>query len=82
MSERAWTFYLDDMITFAEKVLGYSKELDVQAFVDSGLNYETTVRHLELLGEVTAHIPNQGRLFSVAPSWRCSLPAGVFICNR
>jgi hypothetical protein len=50
MSEREWRFYLDDMIAFAEKVLAYSEGLDQQAFIANGLNYDATVRNLELLG--------------------------------
>jgi uncharacterized protein with HEPN domain len=49
MSEREWRFYLDDMIDFAEKVLTYTEGLDQQAFVAKGLNYDATVRNLELL---------------------------------
>ncbi|MGH8761477.1 MAG: HepT-like ribonuclease domain-containing protein, partial [Burkholderiales bacterium] len=51
MSEREWRFYLDDMIGFAEKVLAYTEGFDQTAFVASGLNYDATVRNLELIGE-------------------------------
>ena len=37
MSEREWRFYLDDMISFVEKVLAYSNGLDQDGFVASGL---------------------------------------------
>ena len=57
MSEREWRFYLDDMIGFAEKVLIYTEGLDQAAFVASGLNYDATVRNLELIGEAATHIP-------------------------
>ncbi len=57
MSEREWRFYLDDMIGFAEKVLVYTEGLDQAAFVASGLNYDATVRNLELIGEAAMHIP-------------------------
>ena len=33
MSEREWRFYLDDMISFVEKVLAYSNGLDQDGFV-------------------------------------------------
>lgn len=39
MSERAWHFYIDDMIGFAENVLAYTDGMDQAAFVASGLNY-------------------------------------------
>lgn len=49
--KREWRFYLDDMITFAEKVLIYTENLDQQVFVESGLNYDATVRNLELMND-------------------------------
>ncbi len=70
MSEREWQFYLDDMIGFAEKVLVYTEGLDQAAFVASGLNYDATVRNLELIGEAATHIPNEiQKTFSTVP-WR------------
>ena len=52
---REWRFYLDDMIDFAEKALAYSEGLDQESFVASGLNYDATVRNLELIGEAATH---------------------------
>ena len=62
MSEpsREWRFYLDDMIGFAEKVLTYSAGLEQPAFECSGLNYDATLRNLELIGEAARHIPDCG----------------------
>jgi len=70
MSEREWRFYLDDMIDFAKKVLAYTEDLDQQAFVASGLNYDATVRNLELLGEAATHIPSERRDVCPAIPWR------------
>lgn len=56
---REWCFYLDDMITFAEKVLSYTDGFNQQNFVDSGLNYDATIRNLELIGEAATHIPDE-----------------------
>lgn len=47
-SRREWRFYLDDMIGFAGKVLTYTEGLDQAGFVASGLNYDATLRNLEL----------------------------------
>jgi uncharacterized protein with HEPN domain len=63
---REWRFYLDDMITFAEKVLAYTHGLD-QA---SGLNYDATLRNLELIGEAATHIPESVRLAHPENPWR------------
>ncbi len=52
---REWRFYLNDMIEFAEKVMTYTEGLDQESFVASGLNYDVTVRNLELIGEAATH---------------------------
>ncbi len=54
---REWRFYLDDMIGFAEKVISYTEGFDQQGFVVSGLNYDATLRNLELIGEAATHNP-------------------------
>ena len=61
MSERIWTFYVDDMIAFAEKVLSYTEGFDQARFVDSGLTYDATLRNLELIGEAATHVPAEIR---------------------
>jgi uncharacterized protein with HEPN domain len=68
--QREWRFYLDDMITFAEKVLAYSDGLDQQTFVSSGLNYDATLRNLELIGEAATHIPDSVRQAHGQIPWR------------
>ena len=55
---REWRFYLEDMIAFADKVVAYTDGLDQHGFVSSGLNYDATVRNLELIGEAATHIPD------------------------
>jgi uncharacterized protein with HEPN domain len=56
-TQRAWRFYLDDMIGFAEKVITYTSSLDQAGFVASQLYYDATLRNLELIGEAATHIP-------------------------
>lgn len=72
MSEtaRTWHFYLDDMIGFAERVLCYTDGLDQARFVASGLNYDATLRNLELIGEAATHIPSHIRDTSPEIPWR------------
>ena len=50
-AQREWRFYLDDTIGFAEKVIVYTKGLDQDGFARSGLNYDASLRNLELIGE-------------------------------
>ncbi len=70
MFEREWRFYLDDMIGFAEKVLTYTEGMDQTGFVTSGLNYDATVRNLELIGEAATHIPQPVRGTAPQIPWR------------
>ena len=59
MSEREWYFYVQDMLNFAENVLTYSDGLTLEAFESTGLNYDATVRNLELIGEAAIAYPNR-----------------------
>ena len=67
---RAWRFYLDDMISCAEKVIAYSAGFDQNSFVASGLNYDATLRNLELVGEAATHIPDTVRTSHQEIPWR------------
>ncbi len=67
---REWRFYVDDMISFAQKVMAYTDGLDQAGFVSSGLNYDATVRNLELIGESATHIPDAVREASPQIPWR------------
>ena len=70
MSERAWRFYLEDMQRFAKDVLDYTAGLDQTAFVESTLNYDATLRKLELIGEAATHVPDNVRQSQPEISWR------------
>ena len=70
MSEREWRFYLDDMLTFAENVVAYSEGFNQEEFANTGLNYDATIRNLELIGEAATHIPNDVREGFGSIPWR------------
>ena len=71
MSEqRQWHFYVSDMIAFAEKVLAYTEEFDQADFVASELNYDATLRNLELIGEAAKKIPEDVREDNSQIPWR------------
>lgn len=67
---REWRFYLDDMISFAEKVIAYTDGLNQEHFVASGLNYDATLRNLELIGEAATNIPDAVRQSYPQIPWR------------
>ena len=68
--QRAWRFYLDDMIVFAEKVLTYTEGLDQAGFISSEQVYDPTLRNLELIGEAASHIPDDIRTAHPEIPWR------------
>lgn len=70
MSDREWLFYISDMIKFSQNVLTYSDGLEQAAFERSGLNYDATVRNLELIGEAARHIPDAIRAEYSNIAWR------------
>lgn len=67
---RDWRLYVDDMISFAEKVLAYTEGFDQSRFESSGLNYDATVRNLELIGEAATRIPIARREETAHIPWR------------
>ncbi len=69
-SERAWRFYLEDMIVFAHKVLIYSEGIEQQDFVENELFYDAILRNLELIGEAATHIPDEVRSAYAHIPWR------------
>ncbi len=70
MSEREWSFYLDDMIRFSGKVLAYTGGLGQESFESDEKVFDATLRNLELIGEAAAHIPDSIREKSSAIPWR------------
>ncbi len=70
MSEREWRFYLDDMLGFAENVVTYCEGLDLEKFERTSLNYDATVRNLELIGEAANNIPKQIQEQNTSVPWR------------
>lgn len=67
---REWRFYVSDMIDFTEKVLAYTHDMEQSRFEQSGLNYDATMRNLELIGEAATHIPEHVRKFADHIDWR------------
>ncbi|RKZ68411.1 MAG: nucleotidyltransferase [Gammaproteobacteria bacterium] len=58
------------MISFAENVLTYCDGLDQTSFESTSLNYDATVRNLELIGEAATHIPSEIQDAHAIIPWR------------
>ena len=67
---RKWPFYIKDMIVFSERILVYTEDFSQAEFVESGLNYDATLRNLELIGEAATHIPETIRAAYPKIPWR------------
>src|ERR1700675_5058873 len=63
-----------DLIAFAQKVIAYTHALDQAGFVASGLNYDATLRNLELIGEAATHVPEDVRSDRFCPKGHCLYP--------
>lgn len=68
--EREWSFYLDDMIAFTEKVLTYTNGLDQADFESNPKTFDATLRNLELIGEAATRIPQSVRDGASEIPWR------------
>ena len=53
-----------------KKVIAYTDGLDQEGFVASGLNYDATMRNLELIGEAATNIPDEIRQKYSHIPWR------------
>jgi uncharacterized protein with HEPN domain len=67
---REWRFYVEDMVSFIDKALGYSKGIDRTSFTLDAMRYDATLRNLELIGEAATHVPEAIRAAATDVPWR------------
>nr|WP_202978195.1 DUF86 domain-containing protein [Mariprofundus erugo] len=60
----------NQMCGFGEKVGVYTEGFNQESFVSSGLNYDATLRNVELIGESATHIPDEIRKVEPQIPWR------------
>lgn len=73
--ERPWSFYVQDMLDFAEAVLGYTSRLDMDAFIADRRTYDATLRNIQLIGEAATHVPEDVRTAYPSIPWRAMIGA-------
>jgi uncharacterized protein with HEPN domain len=67
---REWRLFVGDMIACAQKVLAYTEGLSQSDFIASGLQYDATLRNLELMGEAATRIPDAVKAANPDIPWR------------
>lgn len=54
---REWKLFFLDMVEFSQRILTYTEGLDRESFEASNLNFDATIRNIELIGEAARNIP-------------------------
>jgi uncharacterized protein with HEPN domain len=67
---REWRFYIQDVLSFAEKCLAYTEGINQQTFTSSGMTNDATLRNLELIGNAATHVPDDIRAVHPDIPWR------------
>jgi len=68
--QREWRLYVEDMVSFCDKVIVYTQGLDRVSFAVDEMRYDATLRNLELIGEAARHVPNDVRSLAPDVPWR------------
>ena len=69
-TERAWRFYVHDMIACCERVLVYTETLDQASFLADRRTYDAVLYNVMLIGEAAARDPETVRAEHSDIPWR------------
>lgn len=66
---RDWTFYLEDILDSARKVMGYTAGMTLDEFGANTLIYDAVMRNLEIIGEAAKHLPDEVKAMMPDVEW-------------
>jgi hypothetical protein len=69
-SDRDSWLYVEDMRTFCERVLEYTRNVERETFAADLMRYDATLRNLELIGEAATYVPDELRTRAPGIPWR------------
>lgn len=59
MNQRSTKLFIEDIITFFERIEEYTQDYNFEAFQKNQMVIDAVVRNLELIGEATNNIPKE-----------------------
>lgn len=66
---RDWTFYLEDILDSARKVMSYTAGMTLDEFRTNTLIYDAVMRNLEIIGEAAKHLPDKVKAMMPDVEW-------------
>lgn len=66
---RDWTFYLEDILDSARKVMAYTAGMSLDDFRTNTVIYDAVMRNLEIIGEAAKHLPDAAKAMMPDVEW-------------
>jgi uncharacterized protein with HEPN domain len=61
MEDRSPALFLGDMLEFCDRVLAYTADIGLEAFLADRMRFDATLRNVELIGEAASRVPEAVR---------------------
>lgn len=70
LSDRDESLYVEDMLEFSARAIGYAAPLTEATLTDDPMRYDAILRNIELIGEASTHVPPATRALAPEVPWR------------
>lgn len=67
---REYQFYLEDILASCNKIVRFTKQMNLDQFKLDEKTYDAVIRNLEIIGEAAKHIPTEIQLLMPDIEWR------------